>query len=154
EDCGSSTVLVATVQSLKNRLAEIPPEQFGLVVIDEAHHGTATSWQKVIGHFEPLLLLGCTATPKRLDGQDILPLFGDELLFEYGLDQAMREGYVVPARQRAVYTEANLDGVRTGRGDFTVPSLAQAVVNEARTRAVVEGYLRYGEGRPALVFAV
>src|SRR5262249_26580260 len=36
----------------------------------------------------------------------------------------------------------------------TVPSLAQAVVNEPRTRAVVEGYLRYGEGRPALVFAV
>src|SRR5262249_14757609 len=73
EDWGSSTVLVAPVQSLQRKLGQIPADRFRLVVSDEAHHGAAASWRKGIGHFEPNLLLGCTASPKGLDGEDILP---------------------------------------------------------------------------------
>jgi superfamily II DNA or RNA helicase len=154
EDYGSSTVLVATVQSLKNKLGQIPPDRFSLVVIDEAHHAPAKTWGRVIEHFRPGLLLGCTATPKRLDGEDILPLFGDEVLYEYGLGQAMQDDHLVPARQKAVYTQTDLSGLKAGRGDFSEKALAPVVVTEARTRAVVDGYLEHGEGRPALVFAV
>src|SRR5262249_39076494 len=68
-------VLVATVQSLSNRLDRFGAGEFGLVVVDEAHHAPAGSWRKVIGHFRPELLLGCTATPERHDGEPLLPLF-------------------------------------------------------------------------------
>src|SRR5262249_40525470 len=78
-----ATVVVATVQALANRLGQIDPRRFDLAVIDEAHHAVAATWQQVIGHIRPRLLLGCTATPERLDGQPLLPLFGGNLLYEY-----------------------------------------------------------------------
>jgi superfamily II DNA or RNA helicase len=151
-----ATVVVATVQALANRLKQIDRRRFDLVVIDEAHHAVAATWQRVIGHFRPRLLLGCTATPERLDGQDLLPLFGDNLLYEYGLEEAIGDGYLVPVWQQAIKTSTSLAGVTVSKskGDFVARSLAKHVGSEARAREVVEGYLTHGEGRPAVFFAV
>src|SRR5438477_1387246 len=69
-------VIVSTVQtqnagrngwSRKNRFK---PEHFGLLIIDEAHHGTADSYKRVIEHYRQnpkLKVLGVTATPDRAD---------------------------------------------------------------------------------------
>jgi superfamily II DNA or RNA helicase len=82
-------VLVATVQGLRTRLEQIPTDRFRLVVVDEAHHAPAASWDQAIQHFRPRLLLGCTATPTRLDGKDLGDVFGHPPLFQYGLAQAI-----------------------------------------------------------------
>jgi superfamily II DNA or RNA helicase len=84
-------VLVATVQSLHRRRKELPPDRFGLVVLDEAHHA-ARSWEEVARHFQPRFLLGCTATPERLDGKPLAGLFGGEPLYVYPLRQAIDDG--------------------------------------------------------------
>src|SRR5262249_54045392 len=95
---------------------------------DEAHHAPATSWSRVMGHFRPRLLLGCTATPLRLDGKDLAEWFGPPL-FSRGLDGAIDDGYLVPVRQHAVLTGVGLDGVRRSKskGDFVLKALARAV---------------------------
>jgi superfamily II DNA or RNA helicase len=146
-------VVVATVQKLARRLDQIPRDRFGLVVIDEAHHSTAASWDKVIHHFQPRLVLGCTATPKRLDGEDLTKVFGAPL-YEYPLARAMDEGYLVPVCQHAIHTSISLAEVGQSGRDFSIRSLGPAVAAQERTRAVVDGYLRHAPDRPALVFAV
>jgi superfamily II DNA or RNA helicase len=146
-------VVVATVQSLAHRLSAFRPDRFGLIVVDEAHHATARSWLKVLQHFGPQLLLGCTATPRRLDGQSLSGLFGPPL-YEYGLKEAIAAGYLVPVRQRAVLTGISLASVRVRSGDFIAKDLAAAVIAEGRSSEVVRAYQEHGAGRPMLVFAV
>jgi superfamily II DNA or RNA helicase len=147
-------VVVAMVQSLARKLKKPPPDRFGLIVVDEAHHTPASSWNKVWWYFSPRFLLRCTATPKRLDGGSLSEPFKEPHLYEYKLGQAMRDGYLVPIRQHAIQTDVDLYDVPTTDVDFVERQLSEAVSVEARTRAVVEGYLRHGEGRPALVIAV
>src|SRR5947209_3502460 len=83
-------VNVLTVQGIQKKLDQFPRDRYGLVVVDEAHHARAGTWEKVIRHFRPGFLLGCTATPERLDGKPLTPLFGD-VLYSYSLRQAIEE---------------------------------------------------------------
>jgi superfamily II DNA or RNA helicase len=64
-------VQVASVQTLARRLHQIPRSYFQLVIVDEAHHTTAGTWSKVVGHFNAAHLLGVTATPIRGDGRGL-----------------------------------------------------------------------------------
>jgi superfamily II DNA or RNA helicase len=144
-------VVVATVQSLSRRLADFPRDAFELLVIDEAHHGPARQWQKVLDHFRPAFALGCTATPHRLDRQSVEDLFGG-VIYEYPLVTSIADGVVVPLRQHGILTRASLAGVPVRR-DFKKQDLARAVLQAGRSEAVVQAYLDHARGRPALVFA-
>jgi superfamily II DNA or RNA helicase len=147
-------VIVATVQSLHRKLDLFPPDRFGLAVIDEAHHAVASMWGKVMEHFRPRFLLGCTATPERLDGRPLDERFG-EPLYTYGLRQAIEDKHLVPIRQLAIETDVNLDTIRASRtGDLNQKELARAVMTRARTEAVVEAFLKNAADRQTLVFAV
>lgn len=58
-------VVIASVMTLIHRLDKFKPDDFDLIIIDEAHHAAATSYKKIINYFSPRLLLGFTATPNR-----------------------------------------------------------------------------------------
>src|SRR3990167_3711722 len=105
----SPDVVVASVQSLcrPNRLARFPADYFGLVVIDEAHHATATTYRKIVDHFlgsvldesgivridyeESTHVLGVTATPDRRDCRALGDLFAASA-FVYELREAIAAG--------------------------------------------------------------
>lgn len=58
-------VVIASIMSLTHRLEKFKPDEFDMIIIDEAHHAAATSYKKIINYFKPRLLLGFTATPNR-----------------------------------------------------------------------------------------
>lgn len=84
-------VLFSTFQTMRNHLDEFDPDEFEIIIVDEAHHGQAKTFKEVITHFSPRLLTGFTATPNRGDGLDIRDLFGEEV-YTYDLAQALAEG--------------------------------------------------------------
>ena len=69
-DPSDHPVQVASVQTLIRRLnsADFTPD---LIIIDEAHHAVAGSWDKIIAHFTDAKIMGVTATPSRLDGRGL-----------------------------------------------------------------------------------
>ena len=67
----SHAVQVASVGTLSRRLHLLPRDFFQLLVVDEAHHSTASTWAKIIQHFHTAKLLGVTATPSRGDGRGL-----------------------------------------------------------------------------------
>ena len=93
----SHTVQVASVQTLARRLHTIPPGFFQLLIVDEAHHGVAGTWAKVLDHHNNGHVLGVTATPQRLDGRGLCHAF--DTLIE-GPDAAWltEQEFLVPAR--------------------------------------------------------
>ncbi|MGN0393260.1 MAG: DUF3427 domain-containing protein [Bariatricus sp.] len=70
--------------------------EFDYIIIDECHHATAETYKKIIGYFEPEFLLGLTATPERMDNQDVFELFDHNVPYELRLRDAIANDLVVP----------------------------------------------------------
>lgn len=73
-----------------------PRDEFDYIIIDECHHATAETYKRVISYFEPKFLLGLTATPERMDNQDVFELFDQNVPYELRLRDAIINDLVVP----------------------------------------------------------
>ena len=71
-------------------------DEFDYIIIDECHHATAETYKRIISYFEPEFLLGLTATPERLDNQDVFGLFDQNVPYELRLRDAIINELVVP----------------------------------------------------------
>jgi superfamily II DNA or RNA helicase len=62
-------ITIGMVQTLVRRPSILPKlgKEFGLVIVDEAHHVPATIFTKVLNNFSSYYLYGLTATPYRRD---------------------------------------------------------------------------------------
>lgn len=86
----------ATNITMCNTLELFSKNEFDYIIIDECHHATAETYKKIIGYFEPEFLLGLTATPERLDNQDVFELFDHNVPYELRLRDAIANDLVVP----------------------------------------------------------
>ena len=84
-------ITFATIQSISRNLDTLP--DFGLVVVDEAHHIGAVTFQEVVDSLRPRMLAGVTATPWRGDGYDIDRLLGPPLV-RIGISEGLQAGYL------------------------------------------------------------
>jgi len=83
-------VIIANVQQLQGWLHLFPSDFFDMILVDEAHHVPASSWQKVHDAFPNAKAVYVTATPFRSDGQPIVA----ETVHTTTLAEAMKECYV------------------------------------------------------------
>lgn len=149
---------VATIgRAGSRRLTRYPDGLFDAVVIDEAHHSSAQSYQTLIDHFRAgkpggPLLLGVTATPFRADGADLSKVFG-KVVYSLELPDAISSGYLVDIRALAVETGLSLDSVGATREDFKAGELADAVNTPERNGRIVKAYLDHASDRKGIVFA-
>ena len=88
--------LFATNILMSRDLELFDPKAFDYIVIDECHHAVADSYKKIIEYFEPEFLLGLTATPERMDNQDVLELFDRNVPYELRLRDAIINDLIVP----------------------------------------------------------
>jgi superfamily II DNA or RNA helicase len=90
--------LFSTIASAQTRqiTGSIQPDYFDYIVVDEAHHGAAPSYQPLYAHFTPRIWLGLTATPERMDGASILPEYNYRTAAEIRLPEALEEHLLCP----------------------------------------------------------
>ena len=94
--------IFATVQTLSNDdyLHQFTPDHFDCIILDEAHHSSANTYQKLMHYFTPKLWLGMTATPdKREDreaGYNIYEIFDHNIACDIRLQEAMEENLLCP----------------------------------------------------------
>ena len=121
-------VVVGSVQTLMrpSRLERFGPGYFDAIVIDEAHHCLADSYQRVLEHFPEARVLGVTATPDRSDMRNLGQYF-ESLAYEYTLPKAIREGYLSPIRALTIPLELDISQVGVSAGDFKAGELGSAL---------------------------
>lgn len=121
-------VTVGSVQSLmrEKRLNQFPPDYFGTIVIDEAHHVLSDGYQRVLEHFSSAQVLGVTATPDRGDMRNLGSVF-ESLAYEYTLPRAIREGYLSPIKAQTIPLDLDLRNVGVSGGDFKAGELGSAL---------------------------
>ncbi len=139
--------LFCTVQSWNsgnyNRYAQ---EYFDYVVLDEAHHGPASSYQNLISHIKPKTLLGLTATPERTDGKDIRQDFGGSFTHEIRLPEAIERTLLSPFHYYGIPDLEGLDfsGIAWKRGGYDIEQLKEQIEsNRQRASWVINQTDRY-----------
>lgn len=88
----------ATVQTLSQGhvLDQLSPDAFDYIVMDEAHRAASVSHKLILSHFRPEFVLGMTATPERMDGENVFSLFDFNVPFEIRLNRALEEDMLCP----------------------------------------------------------
>ena len=86
----------ASSNMLARHLTEFDKNEFDYICYDEVHHIVAECGKKILNYFNPEFLLGLTATPERMDNQDIFELFEQNVPFELRLRDAINNDLVVP----------------------------------------------------------
>lgn len=71
-------------------------EFYDFVIVDEVHHGPASSYRPVFEQLQPKILLGLTATPERMSGESVAADFGNRLAAEIRLPEALEEKLLCP----------------------------------------------------------
>ena len=151
-NAGSSNVTVASVMSLVHRLDQIPAAD--LIICDEAHHMAAgNSWAKIFAAYpKPVLRLGVTATPARLDGHGLGNHF-DTLIQGPTVAELSELGFLSPCRVFAPPT-VDTSGLRVSHGDYLHGDSDELINRRAITGSALEHYKKHAGGKRALVFAI
>ncbi len=135
----------ASVQSLANRIDEIDPEGFDVVIVDEFHHAAAASYERMLSRLQPKVLLGLTATPERTDGQSVLQWFDGRIASESRLWDALDQGLLCPFHYFGVNDGTDLSAVRFERGRYVSGELDNVFtgdhVRALRIRQAVEEFV-------------
>jgi superfamily II DNA or RNA helicase len=136
-------VTLATVQCLQRQGATDLAGRFGLVLLDEAHHGPAASFRTVLASFAARYRIGLTATPERKDR--LHPLLFDVV------------GPIVSTIGKPALEESlailrpSLIAVETGFGFFYRRNWASLVTsltrNAARNAVVIDAVLAHHRAR-------
>lgn len=98
--------LFATFQTMRDHREEFSPDAFDYIVVDEAHHTAAETYQPTADYFEPQFLLGLTATKDRMDGQDILDTY-EQVLYQMDIYDGWAEGWLARVDYRIMLDDLN-----------------------------------------------
>lgn len=97
-------------------------------------------------HFEPQFLLGITATPKRMDGDDVFSLFDQNVPYELRLREAIVNQLVVPFHYYGICDELIEYGIReTMKGTWIINGVVYAFVTVIKNDGTKEGQ-KYVDG--------
>lgn len=146
-----TSIVIASVPTLvsgkgeKKRMHRWKPIDFGFIVCDEAHHYTAPMFRSVLEYFKSgnpnIKIFGCTASPKRADDQALGMVF-EECVFTYTIEEAIREGWLVPVKAIGLEIEdMDFSGIKTQDGDLSTPELAAVMEREKPLYGVVQAGL-------------
>ncbi|MEM9194318.1 MAG: DEAD/DEAH box helicase [Myxococcota bacterium] len=151
---GSAPVVVASVQTLgrPKRLARWDADAFRLIIVDEAHHAAANSYQRILAHFASAKVLGFTATPDRSDGIGLRATF-ESIAYSRSMLDLVRLGHLAPISGRVVTVEGfDVEGVKVVAGDFQEKGLIEALDEPGVLDSVAKAILAHAGDRSTLVF--
>ena len=142
--------LFVSVQSLhsKDLMSITTADFYSFLIVDEFHHSAAPTYEKILHYYQPHILLGLTATPERMDGQDILSYFDGRIAAEIRLPEAIDRKLLCPFHYFGVTDTVDLQDIRWIRGGYDRSELENIYVfsrETAKKRAdhVVRQLLKY-----------
>lgn len=157
---GGDKIVVSTIQTQisgkagAGRMKNFKPDEFGLIVIDEAHHAVSASYQRVIKHYTEggAWVLGVTATPDRGDKKALGKVF-DCVAQNYDVGDGIRDGWLTPITQKMVtITGLDYSHIRTTAGDLNGGDLAEEMERESNLYGIADATIKLAEWRKTLVF--
>lgn len=136
----------ASVQTLNSQLssANLSNTFYDFIIIDEVHHIAASSYRPVLKHFSPKILLGLTATPERMDGEDILQDFSGHIAAEIRLPEALNRKLLCPFQYFGITDSIDLSGAEWRNGRYVPSELSRIYTqNDKRVGEILDNLGKY-----------
>lgn len=149
-------IQVCMVQTVRSRLKYLPEPR--LIIEDESHHSSASTYKTIRSAYKDALVIGFTATPVRLGGE---LLFGNDGFQDLIMGPQPKwltdHEHLTPVRLFSQPSVADLSGVRNMGGDFNEGDLDEAMTDEVIGLMVgdcIAEYRKHCENKPALAACV
>ena len=142
----SNEYLFVSVQTLNNRLKDLnlSPDYFDFIILDEAHHGPASSYRPFLNYFQPKVLLGLTATPERMDNENILEDFCNRIAAEIRLPEALNKKLLSPFQYFGITDSIDLTNVKWEKGKYVASELTSLYTkNNVRVGEIISNLNKY-----------
>ncbi|MFA5669296.1 MAG: DUF3427 domain-containing protein [Balneolaceae bacterium] len=135
----------ATIQTLTNQIEGFSsPDYYDYIILDEVHHSAAQTYQKVIDYYQPKVLLGLTATPERMDGQDILKDFNYRTAAEIRLPDALNNKLLCPFQYFGISDSIDYSRIKWNNGRYDVEELTKVLTaNDIRVGNIINNLNSY-----------
>lgn len=144
-------VVCGSVQSVALHTEEFTETDFDYIIIDEAHHAAAESYQKLLAYFKPSFTLGLTATPERADDQDILSIFKNTA-HKLDIKTAVEIGELVSVRCIRIHTNIDLTKVRFNSVRYNIRDLESKLFVPDRNNLIVDTFIEYVSTKRTVIF--
>lgn len=146
------SVQIGSIDTVKRRLDALKPP--GIIFVDEAHHGSAAGWARVLAHYPGVWIVGLSATPERLDGKGLDGQF-DCMVHGPSVAELIGMGHladyrIFPPKGGGIQTA----GLHTRYGDYKRDELDEAADKPTITGDAVREYLRRAAGMQGIVTCV
>ena len=150
-------VMVASVQTLsKNLDIDLSPS---LVVIDEAHHALAKTYQMLWAAWPEAKFLGLTATPYRMSGDGFTDLF-EVLVDSWSVKQFIADGWLSPYDYYSIRPDSEeqqeIDSLRKrgADGDFQMKELREKLDVRPSIERLFESFERFAFDKKGIIYAI
>ena len=144
-------VVCGSIQSIALNLEDFGESEFGYIIIDEAHHAAAETYQKVLAYFTPSFTLGLTATPERADDKDILAIF-KTTAHRLDIKTAVEIGELVSVRCIRIHTNIDLTRVRFNSVRYNIRDLENKIFVPDRNNLIVDTFMEYVSTKRTVIF--
>lgn len=144
-----SLLTAGMVQTLTRRVDKLPVPD--VILVDEAHHALAKSYQRILKQFPKAVVLLFTATPHRT-GRMQLDQIADDIIVGQSIHELTDKGFLAPFRYFQPPNDFNSKLLKRGStGDFTNESMEQAMSTKIFGH-IVKQYKRIASGMQAVVY--
>ena len=137
------------VQTLTRRVDKLPIPN--VILVDEAHHALAKSYQRILNQFPKAIILLFTATPHRT-GRMQLDQIADDIIVGQSIHELTDKGFLAPFRYFQPPNDFNRNLLkRSSTGDFTNESMQEAMSTKIFGH-IVKQYKRIADGMQAVIY--
>lgn len=144
-----SLLTAGMVQTLTRRVDKLPTPN--VILVDEAHHALAKSYQRILSKFPKAVVLLFTATPRRT-GRTQLDQIADDIIVGQSIHELTDKGFLAPFRYFQPPNDFDSKLLkRSSTGDFTNESMQQAMSTKIFGH-IVKQYKRIADGMQAVVY--
>lgn len=154
-------IRVLSIQWLTRNIGDLEKNGFkpGLIIVDEAHHSLATSYQDVFIRNHKALKIGMTATPCRMKQASFRTLFS-RLITSPSIKDFILHGYLAPCNYVVIGEKSteqqivNLLTDRSGDGDYSVKEMEEKLNVTDVIRRLYNSVVKYAYGKKGIVYAI
>lgn len=145
-------VICGSIQSVALNLEQFREDDFDYLIIDEAHHASAETYQKVLAYFRPKFTLGLTATPERADDNTVILDIFKNTAHKLDIKTAVEIGELAPVRCIRIHTNIDLTKVRFNTVQYNIRDLESKIYVPERNNLIVKTWLDYVKNKRTVVF--
>ena len=145
-------IICGSIQSVALNLDEFKDNDFDYLIIDEAHHASSDTYQRVLSYFKPKFTLGLTATPERTDDNEVILDIFKNTAHKLDIKTAVEIGELVPIRCIRIHTNIDLTKVRFNSVKYNIRDLESKLYVPERNKLIAETYIQYAKGKRTVIF--